>query len=127
MMVDDIAAYLQTAGHGTVGTDIFKESMPPSPETCTVLYSYGGNPPELIGDIEYPGLQVKVRADGPSNALSRINDVMNKLHTLGETTINTHRYLYVKAVDSCAFAGFDRQTGRAPVYVQNYIVAKEID
>jgi len=127
MMVDDIAAYLAAGGHGTVGKDIFREKMPETPVLCTVLYAYSGNAPELLGDVEYPMLQVKTRGESREDAMERINEVLTMLHTLGETTMSGTRYLYIKAVSSMAFAGYDRQTGGAPVYVINFLVAKEIE
>jgi len=128
-MVNDLAEYLEDQSLGTVGTDIFCEHMPDTSTVaiCTVLYAYPGNPPEKIGGVEWPGLQVKTRGSLRSrySALDRMYDVMNALHSLGETTIEGVRYLWIEAQGSPAFAGYDKK--EYPVYVLNFIVCKDTE
>jgi len=125
--VDDLADYLETAGHGTVGTDIFKDRMPPSPTACTVLYQYGGETPEVLCGIEYPLIQIKTRGENRDEALTRIYDARDKIHLLHNETINSVNYLFVQALDSPAFLGYDRQRDQGnPVYGMNFRVVRII-
>lgn len=123
--VDDLADYLETAGHGTIGTDIFKDRMPPSPENCTVLYEYGGERPELVGSVEYPLIQVKTRGSDRDTALTRIYDARDTLHLLHNEQINGVTYLFAQAIDSPAFLGYDRQGDQGcPVFGMNFKVVR---
>jgi len=124
-MVNDVGEYLEDQSHGTVGSDIFLEHMPPTPTLCTVLYAYAGSPPEIVGSIEYPMLQVKTRGSMREAAMGKMGSVNTILHTLHDTTIEGVKYLWIAAQGSMAFAGQDR--GQHPVYIQNFLVCKEIE
>lgn len=66
-VLDELATHLATQLSLTVGTNLFKGSMPASPDTCVVITEYGGSPPVIgFGNttgvaIEYPHVQVRVR------------------------------------------------------------------
>lgn len=123
MMLDDIAAYLQTKGLGTVGTDIFKGKRPSSPDACLALYQYAGEVPELISGTtyEYPGLQVWSRATNQVDALTKLDAVIDELHGLSEYSTTYARYLLVQARQSPATMGED-ENGRIE-YVVNFRVS----
>ena len=134
MITTDIAAYLQTAGLGTVGTDIFKGYIPESPNDCTVLFQRGGQPPEVVRTpvaLEYPELHVIVRRDGDTayeDAMGMANDIMIALHTLYEQTINARRYLYIRALSSPTLLRYDYSQRPPHVYVAiDFAVTKECE
>lgn len=134
MLTTDLAAYLQTAGVGTVGTDIFKGFLPETPNDCVVLFQRGGQPPEVVNTvprIEYPELHVIIRADGDTayeDAMDKANDVMVALHAIGEVTINTRRYLYVRALSSPTLMRYDYSQKPPHVYVAiDFQVFKEVE
>lgn len=123
MLLDDIAAYLEDQSVGTVGTDIFMGTMPDTPDSCIALYEYAGEPPEQIGNIERPGLQVRVRDPSYSAGRAKIESVVNALAGLYEQVLSGHRYLYIRAQQSPEAMGRD-QSGREE-FVVNFIVIKE--
>jgi len=125
MLADDIASYLQTAGIGTVGTSIFIGHMPDAPTNCLALYQYAGEPPLAVGEIESPRLTVRVRNATYLNGQNKARDVLKALHTLGEVTINAHRYLYIRAAGSIAQLGKDHE-GRA-LFTIDFIAIKEFE
>lgn len=66
MLLPELATYLQSAGIGTLGTDLFYGRVPASPDVCTVLMEYGGLPiePDLGTPtirLEFPRVQVLTR------------------------------------------------------------------
>ena len=125
MLADDMAGYLQTAGVGTVDTDIFKGHMPDTAANCIALYQYAGEPPLLVGSIENPRLTVRVRNTSYDAGQKKARDVLKALHTLNEQTISAHRYLYVRAAGSIAQLGRDHE-GRA-LFTIDFIVTKELE
>lgn len=130
MLVDDIASHLQTAGVGTVDTDIFKGHIPDDDANtgssdCIALFPYGGDPPELVGEIENPRLTVRVRNTSYSAGMSKANAVMVALHTLNEQTLNGHRYLFIRAASSLTHLGRDHR-GRN-LFSIDFIATKEIE
>jgi hypothetical protein len=65
-VLDDLATRIATAISGTVGTDVFKSTMPTSPDAAVALYETGGLAPEkrfgAAGvDWERPAVQIVVR------------------------------------------------------------------
>lgn len=100
MILDEIGAYLQANSIGTVGTDIFKGSMPNTPVVQIGLYEYQGLPSiDASGGIaaERPRFQVIVR--GPAYEAARTT--AEAIHTLLNRTSFTQSgtaYLFVKAI-----------------------------
>ena len=127
-MVKDIAEYLEDKGIGTVGTNIFAGQMPDTPDICVAVLAYAGQPPDEVSeDMEYPGLQVMVRGEknGFSAAMTKAYAVLNALHGVTDTTIETHYYYRISASQSPAQAGFDKND--RPLLVINFQVTKEVD
>jgi hypothetical protein len=65
-VLDDLATRIATTISGTVGTNIFKSTMPTTPDAVVALYETGGLAPEKrFGtkgiDWERPAVQVVVR------------------------------------------------------------------
>lgn len=123
----DLASYLQTHSIGTVGTDIFIETMPASPDDCVSIFQYEGRPPDLVWNGEYPGVQVRVRG-APSHhdeAFAKAHNILKHLHLLVNQTINSHVYHLVEANGSVWSAGRDVK-GRW-LYTINFSVVKEME
>lgn len=95
-LVADIATILASAGVGTVGTDIFYGSMPPSPDNCVCIYQYAGSP-SLAEGIDRPGVQVRIRNTSYANASSKATDVHDALHTYANTLLNGTYYMQILA------------------------------
>jgi len=65
-VLDDLATRCATAISGTVGTDVFKSELPPSPDVCVGLVETGGlAPTRALGtagiQYERPGIQFLIR------------------------------------------------------------------
>jgi hypothetical protein len=129
MLADDIAAYLQTAGIGTVGTDIFVGHLPDAPSNCLAVIQNGGESPEMAGpitgQIERPRLIVRVRNSTYLNGSTKANAVLKALHTLGDQTLSGHRYLYIRAVGSVNQLGRDHE--KRSLFSVDFVVTKEMD
>ena len=131
MMLEDIAAYLQSKGVGTLGTDIRISSEPSSPDTCITLYEYSGQPPDLLAELEFPGLQVRSRGKSWSIARTALRNVQSQLQKIGNEfsdespegiTINGTYYAAVFTAGGITPLGED-SNGRVLI-VQNYTVMK---
>lgn len=101
MLLDDIGSHLQTNGAGTVGTDIFKGTMPDSPTICVAIYEYAGvGYSRTSGSVvsENARIQIVVRDTGYSAARTKAETIKNILDALGNLTIGTTRYLWIEAL-----------------------------
>lgn len=129
MMADDVADYLEAQGIGTVGTDIFIGHMPDSPANCIAVIQSGGEPPELVGQIndqiERPRLVVRVRNTSYASGAAKANSVLKALHTAGEVSLNGHRYLFIRAVGSVNQLGRDHEL--RSLFSVEFVVIKEMD
>ena len=75
-VLDDLGVRIATAISGTVGTNIFKSTMPPSPDAAVALYETGGLAPEnRFGtkgiEWERPAVQIIVRGAPNDYATAR--------------------------------------------------------
>ena len=64
--VDEVATYLAAQSVGTVGTDLFKESLPATPDACVMVRETGGASPDpgfgsTAARFERPALQIIAR------------------------------------------------------------------
>jgi len=60
VLLDQVASYLAAQGIGTVGTNLFKGTMPDSPVKCISITASGG--PRVKGDaLHRPRIQISVR------------------------------------------------------------------
>lgn len=67
-ILEAIGDYLQSNGHGTLGTDLFLAVMPEAPDACVAVYESGGQSPmQTFGSAAYaadrPSVQVICRAE----------------------------------------------------------------
>lgn len=125
MILADIGSILQSAGVGTVGTDIFLGKLPATPDNCVAVFEYAGEPPDLHWNGEYPGLQILVRNKNYDTGRQKIEQVKNILHGMAETVINNHRYLLIRANQSPFLLERD-ENGRA-IFVCNFRIIKEVE
>lgn len=132
MLLDDIGSILQTAGIGTVGTDIFLNALPPSPDTCVAIMETAGLPPErTMGNsgvplLERPGFQVLCRGarDEYQTTRTTANTVFRLIGAALEQTVNSTRYLSIDAISSVFDAGNDEN--ERPIIACNYLAIKEV-
>lgn len=118
----DITRHLENNSIGTLGTDLFMTVIPSTPDDVVVITQYAGRMPELYTNMDYPGLQVRVRAKEPDDAIAKIEEIETLLHGLANTTLGSTRVILSRAVQSHFPLGED-ENGRH-WEVQNYIIQR---
>lgn len=96
----ELAANLQTAGFGTVGTDLFRGQSPTEPVNCVTLYEYagGGITRTLCSGLsgvalEEPRVQIVVRNIDYDAARAEAEEIYQHFLASGtETTISGVQY-----------------------------------
>ena len=124
--MDDLCDRLSTQGVATTGTDLFKATMPSTPDELLAMFQYGGPAPVHAmtkkAVAEEPHMQVLGRAARPDTALKRVQDVYTELDGLGPVTINGVKYLSMYALQPPFFLNTD-ETGRY-VFAVNFAVTR---
>lgn len=122
-VVDDLAAHLATAGVGTVGTTVFCNQIPTTPDACVVLTEYGGVAPAFTLPAsagvatERPRVQVLTRAATHQAARSKAESAYAALAKVINQTLTATRYLRVSPQQAPFYLRLDGN-GR-PEYVFN--------
>lgn len=124
----DVAYYIaNTLGKGTLGTDVFCNAMPISPENAISVYQYGGAPSAKgMGSdtqpLEHASLQIDVRNSDPSQVESIIQDIFEAFDEIGvDVTINGTVYTYFNPMQPPFL--LDR-TGESALFVFNLEVQR---
>ena len=97
-MVDDVGAFLEATGHGTLAVDLFKRHAPDEPGTLTLVIQLEGEEPELIQntpdvEIEQPRLQVWARSSNPEVAESRLRGPYRELMRIRNIVLGDSLYI----------------------------------
>jgi len=129
MMVEDIGAYLELNGIGTLAVDLFLHVAPDKPDDQILLAEYASDEPEWIQDspkvdYENPRIQLSVRSMRPETGRLICERAYQLLMQVERQTLSGTRYLWVKPMDSPAMVGRD-ENGRF-LSVVNFRVAKEL-
>jgi hypothetical protein len=74
--IDEVAAFVASACSLTVGTTMFRHSMPDKPNACACVYEYPGLAPDFVLgqtaiSTEYPRLQIAFRGAPNDHATPR--------------------------------------------------------
>ncbi len=112
LLLDQLAAYLQVQGEGTVGTDLFKINRPAAPLACVSLHATGGYPPDRYTEREHPTVMLFARAATPDGALRKAYSLYRKLH--GQQNLDLSGGLWaltIEAVASPAYIGTEQAAG----------------
>jgi len=100
--IDDLATYLQTQGHGTKGTDLFKGNAPDAPDNLVVVTDSGGLPNVLNfkgADVEMVTVQVLARNKSQKLARDKLKAIQDTLHQLTSTNLGTFTVIAALALD----------------------------
>lgn len=113
MFLDDIAAYLQGEGIGTIGTTLFKGSIPEDAPLVAVhdalvaLMETPGLPSSHVhtraqASFEQPTLQVVIRGApyGYPAARQKAQDAFEALDGVANVVLGTGAYLWILALQS---------------------------
>lgn len=126
-MLNDMADFLisQNLAVGK-GTDIFEETMPPEPDTVTVLYEYPGRPPNIPCETVERNFQIATRAMDPDEARSKNWSIFNVLHPTepgDKQPLTLDRWGLLYAIDTPSKLKED-ENGRT-IYVCNYSIVTQ--
>lgn len=123
MLAKKIADYLASQGIGTVGSDLFVEFLPDSPDNVVAIYSTGGfnfNYSSVLG-YDNPTIQVRVRNTDQLAAYNKIAAVYDKLQGLNTVTLDGSSIINVQALQS-APTTIGRDAKNRAEYTQNYTI-----
>jgi hypothetical protein len=117
-MAIDMAAQLQADGVGTVGTDIFMNFQPDSPDVCITIYTAGGTsaPGQMYGASTLPifeevSVEINIRGgehDHPG-VVATANAVRASLGVITNTMVNGTYYMRVMESQAYSYNGVDVQ------------------
>ncbi len=129
MLLPELGTYLQTAGIGTLGTDLFLGLLPPTPDNCVCIAEYGGMAPEhdmgtLALRYEFPRVQVLVRNTSYATGMLKARDIMGDMAAVANSTMSGVNYFGIDAIQSPFFLNKD-DNGRW-VCACNYQVFKGV-
>ena len=99
-MVDEIADFLAARGHGTLGTNLFRRSMPPTPDDLVCVIQWEGDAGEFVQDnfdieVENPRLQVRSRSKNPASAEAALSGPYGELMRIRNEVIGGTRYISI--------------------------------
>jgi hypothetical protein len=133
MLLDELALYLQTQGLGTVGTTIFKGTLPDQPDACTAVFEYAGLPSEKTFSPtpgaaveEKPRVQIVCRGikQDYQTPRTQADAIWKALDGLGNVTMSGTGYLWIEALQSPFLM---RRDENERVYIAvNYQVMKRL-
>jgi len=100
--IEDIGAYLQTNGIGTLGTDIFYESFDPVTSNCIALFAQAGQIPKTTLrntlTLKRPELGVRVKNQDDTTAHTKAEAIYNLLNHTYNTSMRSTRFKSIKAI-----------------------------
>jgi hypothetical protein len=121
----DIATQIQALGFGTLGTTIFVNTRPESPDDLIAVFGYAGQAPDRnhAGEaIDNPSVQVWVRNTSNGTARQIIEQIYQALDGMFNTYLSGTFYLEVTALQCATPMGKD-EADRSE-YVVNFTCSK---
>ena len=125
---------MQTAGFGTLGTDIILGYMPASPSLCCALVEYTGEEPmrnhnEGAAGLgaqsgERPRFQLLCRAESYETGRSLIQDIWQHLDAITNENLSGTFYVAVRALQSPFL--LRRDENNRYVFAANFAVTKHV-
>lgn len=120
--IEDIGAYLQTSGVGTLGTNIFYSDFSPGSQDCIAIIAQPGRPQKntASGDmkLQRPELGVRVRNTSDDTALEKAVSICNLLNLKVNTTIGSTRFKRIEAISEPFFIG--QSKNKSFIYSVNF-------
>lgn len=132
-VLEDIGTRIQSAGYGTLGTNLFLGLLPDKPDHAVCIYEYRGfDPDETMGGngvpvLENVRIQVVVRDTDANYATAKTKamNIWKNLSQVQDTTLSGTRYLHIRPMSSPYL--LDRDEEMRGKIICNYLVVKEID
>jgi hypothetical protein len=105
-LIDDVAAYLESEGLGTVGDDIFKSYLPDTNNgTILAVMDTGGPKPDPYLPTKEPTFQVYVVANTYTAGKAMLDDVRDALHQVANETIGSTYFYFILALSEGGHVG----------------------
>jgi len=126
-MLPDVVAFLESAGVGTGGSDIFMGRLPVAPAVCLALRESGGEPAQWTQDgvlWEKPTIQVLARHTDYASGRALIEAAYQALLGMTNVTVGTTRYFNCEPAGPPAFLEYDEED--RPTFVLNAVLWKEL-
>ncbi len=127
MLLPELGTYLQTAGIGTLGTDLFLGELPANPDNCVAILEYGGMAPEHdLGTTalryEFPRVQVVVRNTSYATGRLKAQDILGDMAAVANETLTSVYYLEAAPLQSPFL--LERDDNDRWVFACNYQITK---
>lgn len=108
----DIAELLETSGAGlnlTIGTNLFVDTSPSTPDKCTTVIDTSGLAPELNYVYERVSIQILQRGKkyGYIDAYSTLHAIKTYLHGKNDITLSGTRYILIYVISDILSLGYD--------------------
>ena len=114
-LLDAVATYIATIGMGSIGSNLFKMTMPESPHTCTAIVLSGG--PVIIGDpTNRPSFQILHRNTDINSGTTLIDSLYYALHNQVNVLPNMNGFIEAKHLPGVHF----RDDNNHPVFSLNF-------
>jgi len=128
-LLEEIVTYMAANAMGTLEVNLFKGSMPDTPDVCTSVNDYGGAAPNHAFGVpglfdEMPGIQVLARALTRTAAAARIDLVYKGLPKIQGITLSGTLYRIVNAVQTPFKREVDSKN--RVIYAVNFLAEKEM-
>jgi hypothetical protein len=114
--VDNLATYLQTQGHGTLGTNLFKGNAPDAADDLIVVTDTGGLPNSLndggsanTSTVETITVQILARNKRQEVARDKLLAIQTTLHKQGAINLGTYTIINALAIDRPGLLGRDQK------------------
>lgn len=127
MLADDIADILTSGGLDTLA--LFTHELPERPNSGLVIAPTGGSGYDRTmsstpanAPLERPSIQLRARATDTLTAEALLMSAHVILNGMSERSINSHRYYYIRAIQSPMYLG--RDEANRPLFSCNYDILR---
>ena len=104
----ELAQHLADQGAGALGTDLFANQEPATPDNVMTVYDTGGQAPVLFDEeLRAPTIMIRTRSYDYAEAYARQEAAWAVLNAVRGGTINQHRYIGVWLVSDIIAPGRD--------------------
>jgi len=130
-LLDELGTYLEAqVASLTLGTNLFLGRLPDDPDTCVVLYEYGGDVPvntmgsDAMPPVERPRIQIMTRAAGYSSARTLSLECWTAIEAILNESLSGTLYHRISANQS-PFP-LERDSQDRVLFAQNFRVMKTL-
>lgn len=104
-LIDDIGQYLEDAGIGTQGTDIFISHKQDAGDTVISVLDTGGIKPDVYIPTKEPTFQIFIHAPTYTEGKTLLDSVRDTLHRVFNTTIGNTYVYFIEALSEGGHIG----------------------